>query len=471
MIPIYSLAGQRVVVVGLGKSGLSAAASLKAGGAEVAVWDDAPDARERAKKDGLTLLDLQKDKLDRVACLVWSPGVLHTWPKPHPLAEKARGLNIPLICDVDLLAQSQPSASFIGITGTNGKSTTTSLTAHVMAASGRRTAVGGNLGTPALELEALGPFGMYVVELSSYQLELTPSLACEVAVLLNITPDHLDRHGGMDGYISAKKRIFAQARYPAAAVVGIDDPACESIAAQLRAAGTHRVIPISVNRPAPYGVYVEGGNLIDAIDGKPNAVVALDAMARLPGKHNWQNAAAATAAARALGVPATVIAGALKSFGGLAHRQELVATVNGVRFINDSKATNADATEKALVCYDNIYWIAGGRAKEGGIASLAPYFPRIRHAYLIGEAADQFADTIEGKVSFDLYEDLETAIEDAGERAIKEQKPGAVVLLSPACASFDMFKNFEQRGDRFRDEVRSLWPEQAAVAKPAEARR
>jgi UDP-N-acetylmuramoylalanine--D-glutamate ligase len=465
MIPVYGQFKHAVVVVGLGKSGLSAAAALRAGGAQVSVWDDAASAREAAARQGYRLFNPNDPSgLNAVAALIWSPGVPHTWPKPHPLAVRARALGIPLVCDVDLLCRAQAAAGIVGITGTNGKSTTTALTAHVLAASSRPVAVGGNLGTPALELAPLGPLGTYVLELSSYQLELAPSLSCEVAVLLNITPDHLDRHGGMDGYVAAKRNIFKGQRFPRVAVVGIDDPYAAAAFEDLRKRGEHRAIPISVRQPVPGGIYVDNGALIDAIDGRATPIVDVRSLPRLPGAHNWQNAAAAAAVARAYGVAPAVIAAALQSFAGLAHRQELVAVVNGVQFVNDSKATNADATEKALICYDNIYWIAGGRAKEGGIASLKPHFKRIRRAYLIGEAADAFADTLEGRVPFELYEDLETAIEDAGTAALREKLPGAVVLLSPACASFDMFKNFEERGDRFRDEVRALWPQDKPAA-------
>ncbi|MDX2222049.1 MAG: UDP-N-acetylmuramoyl-L-alanine--D-glutamate ligase [Rhodospirillaceae bacterium] len=460
MIPVFGQFKHAVVVVGLGKSGLSAAAALRAGGAQVSVWDDAAPAREAAVRQGYRAFNINDPAaLASVSALVWSPGVPHTWPKPHPLAVRARALGIPVVCDVDLLCRAQAAASVVGITGTNGKSTTTALAAHVLAAGGRKVAVGGNLGTPALDLAPLGPLGTYVLELSSYQLELVPSLSCEIAVLLNITPDHLDRHGGMDGYIAAKRNIFRNQRFPRVAVIGVDDPHAAAISDDLRKVGAHRVIPVSVRQPVAGGVYVDNGMLIDASDARPAPVADLRALPRLPGAHNWQNAAAVTAVARAYGVAPGVIASALQSFAGLAHRQELVATVDGVRFVNDSKATNADATEKALVCYDNIYWIAGGRAKAGGIASLRPHFKRIRRAFLIGEAADAFADTLEGQVPFDLYEDLETAVEDAGTTALREKRPGAVVLLSPACASFDMFKNFEERGDRFRTEVRALWPQ------------
>ena len=457
-VPVYRFVGDQVLVIGLGKSGLSAAAALRAGGASSAVWDDNPSVREAAAKNGFSLFVDNARALDGVRAVVWSPGVPHTWPQSHPLAVRARAANVPLICDVDLLLQSQHDADVVAITGTNGKSTTTALTAHLFRHAGRRTAVGGNLGTPALDLEALALGGTYVLELSSYQLELVPHLACETAILLNITPDHLERHDGMEGYIAAKKRIFAHQRHPRTAVVGIDDPICFEIYETLRRDGIHRAIPISSTRPAPGGVYVEDGWLIDATDATPTRIADLREVTRLPGAHNWQNAAAAAAAALSHGISGADIASGLKTFAGLPHRQEVVALVDGVTFVNDSKATNADATEKALRCYDPIYWIAGGRAKAGGIASLAPLFPRVRHAFLIGEAADDFADTLEGHVALTLYEDLETAIEDAGEMALKEKLPGATVLLSPACASFDMFKSFEQRGDTFRAEVNALWP-------------
>jgi UDP-N-acetylmuramoylalanine--D-glutamate ligase len=458
MIPVFTYATQRIAVMGLGKSGLSAAAALKAGGAKVCVWDDSAEQRKAAAAAGWTVLDPEAERLD-VAGVIWSPGVPHTLPKPHPLAVKARAQNVPLICDVDVLCRAQQAATFIGVTGTNGKSTTTALTAHILRHAGRATEVGGNLGTPALDLVPLGAFGTYVLELSSYQLELVPALSLETAIFLNITPDHIDRHGSMDGYVAAKKRIFAHQRHPRAAIIGVDDAYSASLAEQLTRAGAHQVVPISVHKTIPGGVYVESGMLIDASEGRATPVIDLRAIATLPGDHNWQNAAAAYGAARSQGLAPQVIAAALASFKGLAHRQELVAVVDGVRFVNDSKATNADAAEKALRCYENIYWIAGGRAKEGGIAPLKPLFGRIRHAFLIGEAADDFADTLEAsQVPHDLYEDLETAVEDAGTRALREKRPGAVVLLSPACASFDMFKNFEERGEVFRREVLSLWP-------------
>jgi UDP-N-acetylmuramoylalanine--D-glutamate ligase len=311
--------------------------------------------------------------------------------------------------------------------------------------------VGGNIGLPVLSLEPLGSEGIYVLEMSSYQLELTKTLVFDVALLLNITPDHLDRHGGMEGYIAAKERIFAGQTDRHAAVVGVDDAICKAIAGKLGAAG-HRVVPISAEHIAPGGVYVAGTNLIDDIDGKQAAMLDLATLPRLPGRHNWQNVAAAFAAARCLGIAASVVTRAIVSFPGLAHRQELIATIAGARYINDSKATNADATEKALVCYDDILWIAGGVAKEGGITALASYFPRIRHAFLIGEAAQAFAATLSSRVPFTMSGDLATALRQARDEA----KVGGTVLLSPACASFDQFTDFEARGDAFRQLVDAM---------------
>jgi UDP-N-acetylmuramoylalanine--D-glutamate ligase len=458
MVPTPQYAGAKVVVMGLGKSGLSAATSLRASGADVRVWDDKEAAVNDMVAKGFDKLDDQS--LAGVKALVLSPGVPHTYPQKHPLATQARAKNIPITCDVDLLAEAQSAATFVGITGTNGKSTTTSLVAHLLQHAGRQTAVGGNLGTPALDLDALGRDGTYVLELSSYQLELVPHLACNVAVLLNITPDHLARHGGLDGYIAAKRRIFDHQRGPSVAIVGIDDEPSAALCVALRGDGKHRVWPISSQKEAPGGVYAVDGVLIDATGEKPVTVLDLKPVPRLPGAHNWQNAAAATAVARALNIPHDIIAAGIKMFPGLMHRQELVGVVDNVAFVNDSKATNADATEKALVCYDNIYWLLGGQAKEGGIAPLASLFPRIRHAFLIGEAADDFAKVLQGRVPFTHHhQDMSAAIENAGRMALADKLPGATVLLSPACASWDMFKSFEDRGDQFRAHVQKLWPE------------
>src|SRR6185437_1970148 len=325
MIDVTSFRQQRVAVMGLARSGLGAAEALRRGGADVLAWDDSAEKRAEASMRGVPVVDLASADLANVAALVLSPGIPSTFPKPHPVAARARTAGIEIICDIELLARSQRDARFAGITGTNGKSTTTALLGHILGEVGMRVEIGGNIGLPVLSLAPLGQGGIYVLEMSSYQLELTNSLVFEVALLLNITPDHLDRHGGMDGYIASKKRIFAGQTARQAAVVGVDDDICKTIADKLGASG-HRVVPISAEHIAPGGVYVAGTNLIDDIGGQQAAVLDLATLPRLPGRHNWQNAAAAFAAARCLGVAAGVAARGITNFPGLAHRQELIAT-------------------------------------------------------------------------------------------------------------------------------------------------
>ncbi len=442
MIAVVPFAGVPTAVLGLGKSGLVAAKALMMGGAEVLAWDDDAKKREAAAAEGVPIVDLTTADLTEVPTLVLSPGIPHTYPKPHPVAARARDAGLEIIGEIELLGRTQREAGWVGITGTNGKSTTTALLGHILSVTGRDVAVGGNLGTPSLALDPIGENGFYVIEMSSYGLELTVSITWDAAILLNITPDHLDRHGGMEGYIAAKKRIFRRQTGRRAAIVGVDDAICRGIYEELARAGQQTVIPISSEGPVEGGVGVEGGWLVDR--GEP--VLELSLAERLPGRHNWQNIAAAWAAARHLGVQPAQIAAATLTFPGLAHRQELVATVNGVRWVNDSKGTNADATAKALACYDDVWWIAGGLSKEGGITSLEPWFARIKHAYLIGRAADEFAKTLGEKVPHTIVGTLDRAVAAAREAAA----PGATVLLSPACASWDQFASFEARGDAFR---------------------
>jgi UDP-N-acetylmuramoylalanine--D-glutamate ligase len=462
LFPIYEYAGQNVAVMGLGKSGLTAARALAATGTRVHAWDDNPALRDAAKAEGLTITNLA-DLSDRrndwptMAAVIWSPGIPHTHPQSHPVARIARERHIPLFCDVELLLRAERDCFFVGITGTNGKSTTTALIGHIMKAAGHPTQVGGNLGIPALSLDPLPFYGTYVLELSSYQLELTPSLDCDVAVLLNITPDHLGRHGGMEGYIKAKRHIFDGGCGPHWAVVGIDDAPTRAIFEALRRLGRHRLVPISTQSLPKRGVGAVDGMLVDAMEGrKPREILDLLDIDSLPGEHNWQNAAAAYAACRARGLAPEVIAKAMRTFPGLPHRQELVAEIQGVRFVNDSKATNAEAADKALCCYENIYWIAGGQPKEGGIASLAPHFEHMRHAFLIGEAAPAFEQVLRGKVVTHRSGDLAKAVKQAADLAWSEGHEEAVVLLSPACASWDQFRSFEHRGDSFRALVSAL---------------
>jgi UDP-N-acetylmuramoylalanine--D-glutamate ligase len=454
MIVVDSFRGRPVGVLGLAKSGRAAAQALAAGGAEVLAWDDNAKVREALASE-VPLHDLTAANWREIPALVLSPGIPHSFPEPHPAVVGARKAGAEIIGDLELLARAQPDARYIGITGTNGKSTTTALIGHILAAAGRRVEVGGNLGTPALSFAPLGRDGTYVIEASSFQLELMTSLAFDIAVLLNITPDHLDRHGDMAGYVAAKRHIFARQDGTAVAIIGIDDAICRDLCEELRR-GPARVVPISILQPVAGGVFVDQGWLVDATGAAPTRVLDLALAERLPGAHNWQNACAAYAAARACGIDATTATAAICSFPGLAHRQELVGTIDGIRYINDSKATNADATEKALLCYPAIYWIAGGLPKAGGIAPLAPYFGRLRHTFLIGRATEEFAATLDGSVPFTRCGDLATAVTAASEQARRDGAPGAVVLLSPACASYDQFKNFEERGDTFRHLVAAL---------------
>ena len=457
MISLPFVKDQTYAVLGLGKSGLTAARALAAGGAKVLAWDDGEKARAAAESAGLTLTPLNDEaSLQDATALVMSPGIPHSFPKAHPVAAAAKAKGLPLISDVELLLQAQDGARFAGITGTNGKSTTTALLAHILQATGTRMDVGGNLGPAALGLEELGDAGTYVLELSSYQIEIVHTAAFAVAVLLNITPDHLDRHGGMDGYIAAKRRLFDLLKSNGVAVIGVDDEPSRAIAKEIAKRGV-RVVPVTIGNPIEGGVWVRDGQLHDsrARDGKTLVADLLKAKA-LPGKHNWQNAAAAFAAARALWIDPKKAAEAILSFPGLAHRQEKIADIAGVAFVNDSKATNADATAKALDCYDAIYWIAGGLAKEGGIETLGPWHKHIRHAFLIGAAAENFARTLDGKVPYTMCGELPAALDAAAKLAWDEKISGATVLLSPACASFDQFANFEARGEAFRALVRAL---------------
>lgn len=452
MIPLSGLEGKTFVVVGLGKSGRGAAHALGAAGATVRAWDDKPELRAEA---GAIALD-SPDAIDwaRVEAVVWSPGIPHTLPKPHPVATAARAHGVPLVCDVDLLARAKPGCRFVGITGTNGKSTTTSLIAHGLAQAGVPCAAGGNLGTAALELDDLPDGGVYVLELSSYQLELVPSLRPNVAVHLNVSPDHLDRHGDLAGYVAAKRRLFDHPAPGATAIVGVDDADSRGIAASVAAQGGWRLLPLATEAVAEGGVFALGRTLHDAATGAPEAVLDLAEAPALAGRHNAQNAAAAYAALRALGVSRAEAAAGILSFPGLAHRQERVGEANGVLYVNDSKATNADATEKALAAYDTMFWIIGGQPKAGGIVPLAPYFPRVRKAYLIGEATEAFAATLGDAVAFERCGTLDAATARAADdaEAFAAAHPGArpVVMLSPACASWDQFKSFEHRGDTFR---------------------
>jgi len=450
------LEGQTIAVMGLGKSGRATLHALAVAGVRTLAWDDTMASRSQAQEEGFDLFDLTDADWSKIDLLIWSPGIPHVHPKPHPVALAARRAGVPLICDIELLSRAQSEAAYIGITGTNGKSTTTTLIGHLLAAQGTPLAVGGNLGRPALDLPALGPDGTYVLELSSYQLELIDQCLFDQAVLLNITPDHLARHGGMEGYIEAKASLFTRLREGATAIIGVDDAPCAAIQATLAQRSGITLRAISAERFIPGGISAPDGMLTDDSAGKAEAIIDLSLCKNLPGRHNWQNACAAYAVARAQGISADAIAAGLRSYPGLAHRQEWVATIDGVRYVNDSKATNADAAAKAILCYDDIYWIAGGQPKEGGIETLQPLFPRLRRVFLIGEAADQFAVTLGDQVAFESCGTLAKAVARAASVARQDNLPDAVVLLAPACASWDQFTSFEQRGDLFRQLVQAL---------------
>lgn len=456
MIVVPFFKGKTVAVFGLARSGISAAQSLIAGGAEVVGWDDKVDAREAARRAGVTVHDLAEVDWHGVAALILSPGVPLTHPTPHPFVLKAQEARTEVIGDVELFfrvvrpADSEAThPKIVCITGTNGKSTTTALIGHLLSALGFEAEVGGNIGKPILELAPPSPRRAYVIEMSSYQLDLTPSVRPDVAVLINITPDHLDRHGTMDNYAAVKANIFRHQARGDHAVVGVDDTYSAEICTKLSARGGVAVTPVAIGKVLGRGVFVLDGKLFDSSGAASREVRDLKALERMPGAHNWQNAAIAYAAVKALVVDPAEIAPAMSSFPGLAHRIELVGQVGRVRYVNDSKATNADAAARALACYDDIYWIAGGKAKSGGIDDLSPYFGRIKRAYLIGDAMDAFAARLGTHVPFVKSGTLEAALRAAAKDAAADAG-SPVVLLSPACASFDQFRDFEHRGAEFK---------------------
>ncbi|MBX3509078.1 MAG: UDP-N-acetylmuramoyl-L-alanine--D-glutamate ligase [Parvibaculum sp.] len=457
MIAAAGFEKRNVAVLGLGKSGLATVRSLEAGGAKVFAWDDAPAKRDEAAKEGFLLVDSSDWDWQSLAAMILSPGIPFTHPEPHPAVKRAQAEGVEVIGDIELFQRavkaSGKPARVVAITGTNGKSTTTALIGHMVRRCGGNAQVGGNIGKAVLELDEPEASTVYVVEVSSYQIDLAPSLAPNVAVLLNITPDHIDRHGTVEHYADVKARIFAHQGEADTAVIGIDDGFTSDICTRELAKRVEKVVPVSVGKTISRGIYALGGQLYDSLGTQTVKAGDLSAIKTLAGAHNWQNAAAAYATGRALGYQRERILAAFESFPGLAHRMEIVGEADGIRYVNDSKATNADAASKALATYENIYWIIGGKAKEGGISSLEEWFPRIRRAYLIGEAASAFAETLRGKVEAIHCGTLDRAIDAASRDAAADSAELKVVLLSPACASFDQFKSFEERGDVFRAAV------------------
>jgi UDP-N-acetylmuramoylalanine--D-glutamate ligase len=459
MIPITTFAGKKVAVFGLGGSGLIAASALFAGGADVVGWDDSAARIAHAASAGIPTADLRELDWSKIAALVLAPGVPLTHPAPHWSAGLARAMAVEVVGDIELFCRERrshaPDAPFVAITGTNGKSTTTALIAHLVDSAGYDTQLGGNIGTAILSLEPPRMGRVHVVECSSFQIDLAPSLDPSIGILINLSEDHLDRHGTLENYAAVKERLIAGVQPDGTAVVGVDDGWCRTVADRAGRAG-QQVVRVSVRQPLAYGIYVADDRILQATGGTATEIARLGGAGALRGRHNAQNAACAAAAALALGLDPSTIQKGLQSFPGLAHRMEEVGRKGRVVFVNDSKATNADSTAQALACFGDIFWIAGGKPKSGGIVPLAGFFPRIRKAYLIGEAAEDFAVTLEGNAEYVLAGTLERAVAAAAQDAEASGLENPVVLLSPACASYDQFANFEVRGDAFRDLVRKL---------------
>ncbi|MEO1176959.1 MAG: UDP-N-acetylmuramoyl-L-alanine--D-glutamate ligase [Pseudomonadota bacterium] len=462
MIPVRGLQGQKVAVLGLGRSGLSAARALHAGGAEPLCWDDNPDARDRAEAEGFAVRDLGKaQSFEGVARLIVSPGIPHLYPAPNPVVAAALVAGIPLDNDIGLFFQSFATPAWdkfdvlprvIAVTGSNGKSTTSALIHHILCHAGRQAQLAGNIGRGVLDIDPAGDGGVVVLELSSYQTELARSLTPDIAVFTNLSPDHLDRHGGLGGYFAAKRRLFAEGG-PDRAVIGVDEPEGRMLATQLAEAPTDdRVIRVSSGTKLigpGWNVFARKGFLSEYRKGRQAASIDLRDMANLPGAHNHQNACAAYAACRAIGLAPKVIEAGMHTFSGLPHRSQLIAEKDGVRFINDSKATNVDSAAKALAAFERIRWICGGLEKEGGLNGLEAATASVAKAYVIGREAAQFAMQL--KVEAQIC----GTMADAVAAAMADAEPGDVVLLAPAAASFDQYDNFEKRGDDFIDEVQA----------------
>jgi len=463
MIAAKAFANKTVAVFGLARTGLGAVRSLVAGGTTVIAWDDSSTARDLGGQEGAEIMPWREWPWEKITALVLSPGVPLTHPKPHGVVEHANSAKVPVIGDVELFAREirvnpdLPGKSpVIAITGTNGKSTTTALVGHILNQCGFDAQIGGNIGKSVLELSPPSAKTIYVLEMSSFQIDLAPGLVPDVALLSNLSPDHIDRHGTMENYAAIKARLMRQTAKDGQVVIGVDDDYSSAIFTQTSSAGGAQAHPLSVGKVLGRGIFVVDGALYDALGGRPFKVMDMGTAAHLPGAHNWQNAALAYGAVRSFVSDSKKIANAIASFPGLAHRMEDVGHIGKTVFINDSKATNADATARALAVYPDIFWIAGGKPKEGGIAPLASFFPRVRKAYLIGEAANQFARTLDGKALYEMSGTIDAAVASAAADAAASAAEAPVVLLSPACASYDQFKDFEQRGDAFRTLVAKL---------------
>jgi UDP-N-acetylmuramoylalanine--D-glutamate ligase len=461
MFPVTTFNGQKVGVFGLARTGIAAALALQAGGAEVFAWDDGENARIAATKAGLTPIDLSTMPFEGLSALVMSPGVPLYGPKEHWTIAKAAAANVPVIGDVELLAReinAIPEAArpqIVAITGTNGKSTTTALIAHILASNGHDVRMGGNIGIGVLALDPPRRGAIYVLELSSYQLDLVRSLRVNAAVHLNLSPDHLERHGDMARYAAAKRAIFDNQQHKDWAIVGVDDDWGMALCTRLNAANGRVVVPISSGQALGKGVCALGNMLWDNLDGRSHMAADLSLARALPGSHNAQNAAAAFAVGRAMGISSEGITKALTSFPGLEHRLQEIAQFGAIRFFNDSKATNADAAAQALAAFPNLRWIVGGQAKSDGIEPLRPLFSAVTKAYLVGESSDAFAQTLGDDVPYENCGTIDIAVARAYRDALASKRE-EVIVLSPACASFDQFPDFEARGQHFTACVKGI---------------
>ncbi len=461
MIPVQGVEGARIAVLGLGRSGQAAARALLAGGAEVVVWDDGTAARAGGEAEGFEVSDLTKPgAFEGVSGLVVSPGIPHLYPVPHPAIAAAWRAGVPVDNDVGLFFRSIGQGDWAGfetpprviaVTGSNGKSTTSALIHHCLEEVGRRAQLAGNIGVGVLDIEPPEEGEVIVLELSSYQTDLARALTPDIAVFTNLTPDHLDRHGGMGGYFAAKRRLFAEGG-PDRAVIGVDEDEGRYLANQLaEGPGDGRLIRVSVAEKLSgpgWDIVARKGWLSETRKGRQVASIDLRGIKGLPGVHNHQNACCAYGALRALGIGPKAIEAGFQSFAGLPHRSQLVAEQDGVAFVNDSKATNVDAAAKALAAFPRIRWICGGLEKEGGLEGLKPALGSVVKAYVIGREAAGFALQLG-----DVPSEVCTTMEAAVARAAAEAEPGDTVLLAPAAASFDQYDNFEARGQDFIDQV------------------
>ena len=461
MIPVKGFDGAIVGVLGLGRSGLSAARALKAGKAHVLAWDDSQTARERAEAEGIEVRDLTRDGVfAEMASLIVSPGIPHLYPEPNRIVAAALRAGVPVDNDIGLFFRSFGNGDWyrmdqppkvIAVTGSNGKSTTSALIHHVLSEAGKPSQLAGNIGRGVLDIDPPEDGGVVVLELSSYQTELARALTPDVAVFTNLSPDHLDRHGGPGGYFAAKRRLFIEGG-PDRAVIGVDEVEGAYLAGQLgEGPGDDRVIRIAVSQKLSgpgWSVFARKGFLSEYRKGRQAGSIDLRQIRGLPGSHNHQNACAAYAACRTLGLSPKAIEAGLRSFAGLPHRSQIIAEARGVSFVNDSKATNVDSALKALQAFRKIRWICGGLEKDGGLAALKPGFENVIKAYVIGREAAGFALQLDG-----LETEVCTSMDKAVGRAIEDAGEGETVLLAPAAASFDQYDNFEQRGEDFAKQV------------------